>query len=479
MSATDVTPTSVETKKRFDIAILFAVCGILFSLLIFLFMFKQERDVAIQGFNVKTAQDSALFQQQLTQNLYSLDSLQAYFYSVDSANAENFSVAAKRIASRNKAINSVIWLPNAMDVNQGAAITVSLGKEDILKTEPQLQSALNEIANSVSSPSSSLSVLVDQKPYAFVSSKDGLSPEGRLVVLIDLESIIQSSLLNTLVSEIAIDLSVDSNTTLFSIEKNDLANDAIVFHEIDLLPDTALKLQFIATEAYLSEKMSYTSALFLLTGLLLSFLMASYLRRIGQHLNSLKSEQAELTERITETSCNDPLTGLVNRLHFDEALEIECGRAVRDFSPLTMILIRIDDFKPYSERYGIEAADDLLRQVSGALKSCVGRPGDMIANLDHNLFGFILPSTNELVVQLANRCCSTVRELDLPNESLKSEGKVAISVGVATLQPSSLLTAERLFEVANDQLQTAINEGGDRYVAFAENSVEPSVTYSV
>ena len=102
MSATDVTPTSVETKKRFDIAILFAVCGILFSLLIFLFMFKQERDVAIQGFNVKTAQDSALFQQQLTQSLYSLDSLQAYFYSVDSASAENFSVAANVLLAATK-----------------------------------------------------------------------------------------------------------------------------------------------------------------------------------------------------------------------------------------------------------------------------------------------------------------------------------------------------------------------------------------
>lgn len=492
MSVTDATSPSVKAKKRFDIAIGFAVCGVLFSLLIFLFMFKQERDAAIQRFHVQAAQDSALFQQTLTQNLYSLDSLQAYFYMSEGINEDEFRIAAKRIASRSKAVNAVAWLPTEnesltdSEVTSRGTITISAVEGDLLLSSPTLIKLLEEVSILETTQAFSEAVIIDGAPYLLVSSTDDLNGKGRLAVLIDLHTVVKSSLLNTLDSDIAVDLSVnkavstvEGEAKVFTVEKQDLAADSAVAHVVNIVPSKTLTLNFSATETYLSDKMSYTSALFLLTGLLLSFLMASYLRRIGQHLHTLKSEQEALAGQVNEISCNDPLTGLVNRLHFDEALEIECGRAVRDFSPLTMILLRIDDFQPYSERYGIDAADDLLQQISGTLKSCVGRPGDMIARLDNNLFGFILPSTNELVVQLAERCCNTVRELGLPNESLSTEGKVAISAGVATLQPSSLLTAGRLFDVANEQLTIAMNEGGDRYVAFAENSVEPSVTYSV
>lgn len=94
-----------------------------------------------------------------------------------------------------------------------------------------------------------------------------------------------------------------------------------------------MTLSFAATESYLAGEMNYTSLFFLLTGLLLSFLLASYLKRLSQHLKRLKDEQDIMSEQMIDTSWNDPLTGLVNRTHFDEALDIECRRAVREFSP--------------------------------------------------------------------------------------------------------------------------------------------------
>ncbi len=152
-----------------------------------------------------------------------------------------------------------------------------------------------------------------------------------------------------------------------------------------------------------------------------------------------------MSEQMIDTSWNDPLTGLVNRTHFDEALDIECRRAVREFSPLSMILLRIDDFAQYSEHYGVDAADILVQRISETLKSCVSRPGDILARVDESQFGFILPSTNELVVQLAERCSLAVRTLALPNESEAKDLCVTVSLGVVTLQPTRLLTAERLF----------------------------------
>jgi diguanylate cyclase (GGDEF)-like protein len=306
--------------------------------------------------------------------------------------------------------------------------------------------------------------------------------QDRIVVLIDLMKVIQQSLLESVDEGVSITLSATTDEgakSLFSLESGDVAEDAIFDSSIDLLNNTLLTLNFAASESYLSDKMNYTSVMFLITGLLLSYLMGSYLKRIGQHLKTLREEQEVLADQMIDTSWHDPLTGLVNRIHFDEALDVECRRAVREFSPLTMILLRIDGFKPYTDHYGIDAADILLQRVFETSKSSVGRPGDMIARLDDHQFGFILPSTNELVVQLAERCTLSIRELEIPNESEAENGVVTLSIGVATLQPTRLLTADRLFEVANEQLLIAIDKGGDQYSAYAESGLEPSVTYSV
>lgn len=479
MSAADTVSTSGKAKKRFDIALIFAICGVLFSLLIFLFMFKQERDAAIQIFQVKVAQDVASFEQQLTQNLYSVDSLQAYLYSSGQVSEAGFRNAAQSIARRAGALGGLVWL------NGAEPIRVAVGGNELLtsdafSSEAPIASFFERLATRAEASATSAAFMLKDQPYLLVSST--ANEQGRIVLLVDLSQVMQKSLLKDADEGVAVKLFTASDEgvmSLFSLDRGQVTEDAIFDSQIDLLPETGLTLNFAATDSYLSDKMNYTSIMFLVTGLLLSYLMASYLKRIGNHLNTLREEQEVLSEQMIDTSWHDPLTGLVNRVHFDEALDVECRRAVREFSPLTMILLRIDGFKAYVDHYGFDAADVLLQRVSETLKSSVGRPGDMIARLDDNLFGFILPSTNELVVQLAERCCVSVRELDIPQESEVEGRVVTLSIGVATLQPTRLLTGDRLFDVANEQLTEAVGEGGDRYSAYAESGLEPSVTYSV
>ena len=474
MSAADEMSTKGKGQKRLDIAMVFGLCGVMFSLLIFLFMFKQEREAAIQNFQVKIAQDVALFEQQLRQNLYALDSLQAYLQLSGQNTETDFRQAAATIASRTGAIEGVLW-------KTGETLHhLPVDNNDFLQTSSETQPFINSIEEMGSQSVQSL--VVTQPDRSYVMAATALGDQDRIVVLIDLMKVIQQSLLESVDEGVSITLSATTDEgakSLFSLESGDVAEDAIFDSSIDLLNNTLLTLNFAASESYLSDKMNYTSVMFLITGLLLSYLMGSYLKRIGQHLKTLREEQEVLADQMIDTSWNDPLTGLVNRIHFDEALDVECRRAVREFSPLTMILLRIDGFKPYTDHYGIDAADILLQRVSETLKSSVGRPGDMIARLDDHQFGFILPSTNELVVQLAERCTLSIRELEIPNESEVENGVVTLSIGVATLQPTRLLTADRLFEVANEQLLIAIDKGGDQYSAYAESGLEPSVTYSV
>ena len=82
-------------------------------------------------------------------------------------------------------------------------------------------------------------------------------------------------------------------------------------------------------------------------------------------------------------------------------------------------------------------------------------------------------------MQLAERCSLAVRTLALPNESEAKDLCVTVSLGVVTLQPTRLLTAERLFDTTMQQLEQAREAGGDQYNAYIENSTEPSLTYSV
>jgi diguanylate cyclase (GGDEF)-like protein len=481
MSVSDETPTldksssenstTPKGKKRIDVAVAFVLCGALFSLLIFLYMFKQERDTAIQGFHVQIAQDTARFEQRLAYSFYNVASLQAYLDLSPQMAGMDLSAVASRIVNPHQGVEALLWLPEGQlnptqfSVAEGAVVTDSL--------DPAVVDIFN--GESVTSQ------IVQLGGRSVIVRASGAGAQ-RMLALLDLDNLIKTTLLNSVENELVVHLftaAAEANGPVYSLGQGTVAEDSITDKTITLLDGSELTLSFAATESYLAGEMNYTSLFFLLTGLLLSFLLASYLKRLSQHLKRLKDEQDIMSEQMIDTSWNDPLTGLVNRTHFDEALDIECRRAVREFSPLSMILLRIDDFAQYSEHYGVDAADILVQRISETLKSCVSRPGDILARVDESQFGFILPSTNELVVQLAERCSLAVRTLALPNESEAKDLCVTVSLGVVTLQPTRLLTAERLFDTTMQQLEQAREAGGDQYNAYIENSTEPSLTYSV
>jgi len=468
MSVADGPEGQETTKKKIDLAVIFAICGVLFSLLIFLFMFKQERDAAIQRFQMETAQSAASFQQLLTQNTYALDTLQAV-YQLEPFEQSRLEQTAHSLFSRHLALQGLVISSGDINLQMAAPTTQSLlSNAEVTDALANLSAAEQEQVSTLTVASST---------FALVSKQ--LEDNAQISVLIALDAVLKTSQLEAMLADVQLSLTRKDQGVIIAHDNTELALDAAFVAPVQLLDLKPWSLNVTATETRISAGMSYTPALFLMTGLLLSFLVASYLKRISSHVNKLRLEQANMNEQIAESTWSDPLTGLVNKLHFDEALDVECRRAVREFSPITMMLLKIDAFDEYSEKYGVAAAQDMLQEVSSVLKDSVGRPGDMIARIDDHLFAFILPSTNELVIQLAERCCKIISEHALPHAASPAADVVTMSIGVATMQPTRLLTAEYLMELAQQQLQQAEANGGNQFHAFADGVKEPSLTYNV
>ena len=159
----------------------------------------------------------------------------------------------------------------------------------------------------------------------------------------------------------------------------------------------------------------------------------------------------------------DGLSGVYNRRYFDQQLGIEWARSTRSSFPLSAIMIDVDHFKLFNDRYGHQTGDDCLRQIAVALKVCLKRPGDLVARYGGEEFACILPDTPfDDAMCLANDLERKVRALAIPHESSSVAEVITVSVGVATRTVDSADDAAALVGLADSQLYNAKQSGRGR-----------------
>jgi diguanylate cyclase (GGDEF)-like protein len=153
--------------------------------------------------------------------------------------------------------------------------------------------------------------------------------------------------------------------------------------------------------------------------------------RVRNHL-----ELKRYRDFLENLSLTDGLTGISNRRRFDDGLENEWRRAMRNQTPLSLILLDIDLFKGYNDHYGHLAGDDCLRQLARVLAGCARRPADLIARYGGEEFACLLADTDtDGAMRVAIQMRDKLNSLNIPYATSPITDHVTLSLGVASLIP--------------------------------------------
>ena len=175
-------------------------------------------------------------------------------------------------------------------------------------------------------------------------------------------------------------------------------------------------------------------------------MLAWGMRRMVRQLRVREALEAELRAAratlelrnvsLRQQAESDALTGLANRRRFEDTLACEHERARRSGLPFSLVLLDVDYFKKFNDRYGHVAGDDCLRRVAAAIATGPRRPTDLAARYGGEEFAVVLPDTDaEGARAVAEKIRLAVQALGVAHADSPC-GAVTISLGVHTCRPA-------------------------------------------
>ena len=171
---------------------------------------------------------------------------------------------------------------------------------------------------------------------------------------------------------------------------------------------------------------------------------------------------------MSEMVARDGLTGLKNRGAFDDYFPRMWQQALRDRRSLALLLIDVDHFKAYNDRYGHQAGDQTLRRVAQVVQGFARRPLDIAARYGGEEFVLALfDLSGESVRELAEQLRKAVHALNITHEDSITAGLVTASIGVAIVGPRIGRSPEGVVQVADEALYEA-KRSGRNYVCAVD-----------
>ena len=165
---------------------------------------------------------------------------------------------------------------------------------------------------------------------------------------------------------------------------------------------------------------------------------------------------------IAELAEHDALTGTKNRRVFDAHLARVWQQAIDNGRAIAVLLVDVDHFKGYNDRYGHQAGDRALRRVAETLQSFPNGPLDLLARYGGEEFAVVLYDLDSRQATLAaDRMRLAVSELAIEHRGGVG-GRVTISVGVAALAPAAGREPRGALQLADQALYEAKTRGRDR-----------------
>ena len=183
------------------------------------------------------------------------------------------------------------------------------------------------------------------------------------------------------------------------------------------------------------------------------------------------------TRAIVELAHQDSLTGTANRRVFDQQLSGLWTQAIEEGRRITILLLDVDHFKAYNDRYGHQAGDEALRQIAGAIKASVARPLDVLARYGGEEFAAVLYDMDgrqaRAVAELMRRA---VLRLGIEHRGSGPLGRVTISVGVAAVKPDRERGPQGALQLADQSLYDAKAKGRNRVEVMDDTHYDLLIT---
>ncbi|WP_027681684.1 sensor domain-containing diguanylate cyclase [Rhizobium leguminosarum] len=179
---------------------------------------------------------------------------------------------------------------------------------------------------------------------------------------------------------------------------------------------------------------------------------------------AIEDQLQDANRRLQALAEEDALTGLANRRYFDEALLREHACARRERKSLGLLMIDVDRFKSFNDRYGHPAGDECLKRIGRAIRDTIRRAGDVAARYGGEEFAVLLPGIDgSETASVAERIRLAVLELAIEHEA--SPDRVAtISVGANSLTGDSSSGPEAFLREADRALYKAKERGRNTVV---------------
>lgn len=184
---------------------------------------------------------------------------------------------------------------------------------------------------------------------------------------------------------------------------------------------------------------------------------------LEQKVKERTAELEQANQRLSQLAVTDGLTGLYNHRYLHEELRQAVERSLRSGTPIALLMIDVDHFKKYNDRWGHPAGDEALRQVARLIAED-RRQVDVVARYGGEEFAVVLhAATREVALEVAEKIRQRISDAPIPHAAEQPLGRMTVSIGVACC-PEDATTAEGLLEAADVALYRAKKGGRDAVV---------------
>lgn len=205
--------------------------------------------------------------------------------------------------------------------------------------------------------------------------------------------------------------------------------------------------------------------LIILAVLAISYYVFRTIQEENEKLEVVTSQLKDVNQKLENVSFNDLLTGLYNKRYFNFVYENELRHAKRSNSYITLMMLELDYFKKFTDRYGLLEGDKALQSVANILKEILDTPGNYLFRFSGERFGIFLDERDETSsAKLAGEICDALRIKEIKHELSEASEYLSLSIGVVCCVADEVLDEAVLLLRSEEMLYEAKERGGDRYV---------------